>query len=199
VFSEEAHLVDCAGRSLEEAGITGDLAGGTGIFVGLDGIMDRWKEEFFRGVENDGPVGASPLIFPYTSANALAARLTIAFGLKGQDITIASGPLSFLKAFSYAWTLVSSGLLDRALVCGVSEDMAMTLIMGSSSGGISVRMPAEGFSDEPGGVKTVHSMSESLRLFEETLNSVADGREGVIELSLRDEWGSCVKVGFAEN
>lgn len=189
-------MVDCAGRSLEEAGITGHLSEGAGVFVGLDGIMDRWKEEFFRGVENDGPVGASPLIFPYTSANALAARLTIAFGLKGQDITIASGPLSFLKAFSYAWTHVSSGMLDRVLVCGASEDMAMTLVMGSSSGGVSVTMPAEGFSDEPGGLKAVSSMSETFRLFKETLNSVAAGSEGVLELRVRDEWGSRVSLGF---
>lgn len=192
VYAEEAHLLESAARSLQAAGITGENAGQTGVFVAVEGVCDRWKEEFFRGVEGDGPVGASPLTFPYTSPNALAARLTIAFGLKGHDLTVASGPLSFFKALSSAWTLMAAGAAETALVAAVSATRATTLVMGAA-GGLYLTAGYEGFSEGYGGARTVRSMDESLRLFEDAAGSVAEDR-GEFTLELRDEWGSRVTL-----
>jgi len=57
----------------------GNLGLDTGIVFGIDNSIDRCKAEFFKGLLQEGPVGASPLLFPYTSHNAITAQTTIAF------------------------------------------------------------------------------------------------------------------------
>ncbi|GEM_PF-6188660 len=103
----------------------------TGIVFGIDNSIDRCKAEFFKGLLAEGPIGASPLLFPYTSHNAITAQATIAFGIKGEDITIAGGAFSFLKAVGYGYELLHRGVMKAVIAGGVSENGAMVIIMES--------------------------------------------------------------------
>lgn len=134
VYRQEEFLLTAAHASMISAGMENEDKEDTGVVLGVDSVIDPWKEDFYRGVLREGPLGASPLIFPYTSANALAARLTIALGLKGQSITIANGPLSFLKALAYGYLLVSCGRVKKALVGAVTEKAAATVTLGAGKG-----------------------------------------------------------------
>lgn len=104
-------------------------SGESGIIFGIDNAIDNCKTEFFEGLLNDGPIGASPLLFPFTSSNAITAQITIAFGIKGEDITITDGPLSFLKAIDYSLELLNRRVIISAIVGGVSENEAMVLVV----------------------------------------------------------------------
>lgn len=103
----------------------------TGIVFGVDNAIDRCKAEFFKGLLTEGPIGASPLFFPYTSHNAITAQATIAFGIKGEDITIVSGASSFLKAVGYGFELLHRGVMKSVIAGGVSENGAMVIVMES--------------------------------------------------------------------
>lgn len=101
----------------------------TGIVFGIDNAIDRCKEEFFKGLLAEGPIGASPLLFPYTSHNAITAQATIAFGIKGEDITITSGASSFLKAIEYGFELLHKDVMKSVIAGGISENEAMVVVM----------------------------------------------------------------------
>jgi len=103
----------------------------TGIVFGIDNAIDRCKEEFFKGLLAEGPIGASPLLFPYTSHNAITAQATIAFGIKGEDITITSGASSFLKAIEYSFELLHRSVMKSVIAGGISENEAMVVVMES--------------------------------------------------------------------
>ena len=103
----------------------------TGIVFGIDNAIDRCKEEFFKGLLAEGPIGASPLLFPYTSHNAITAQATIAFGIKGEDITITSGASSFLKAIEYGFELLHRSVMKSVIAGGISENEAMVVVMES--------------------------------------------------------------------
>ncbi|MDP2681752.1 MAG: beta-ketoacyl synthase N-terminal-like domain-containing protein [Deltaproteobacteria bacterium] len=103
----------------------------TGIVFGIDNAIDKCKAEFFKGLVSEGPIGASPLLFPYTSHNAITAQATIAFGIKGEALTIVSGASSFLKAVGYGFELLHRGVMNAVIAGGVSENGAMVIIMES--------------------------------------------------------------------
>jgi 3-oxoacyl-(acyl-carrier-protein) synthase len=102
------------------------------VVFGGDEAIDGLKEEYFRGVIAHGAIGASPLLFPYTSLNAITAQITIAFGIKGEDMTIAAGPVSFLRALVYACELLKESVVDFALVGGFSENAAFAMALQAS-------------------------------------------------------------------
>src|SRR3970040_2977762 len=107
IKAEELALA--AGAAALKQSRNGELE--TGIVFGIDNAIDRCKEEFFKGLLAEGPIGASPLLFPYTSHNAITAQATIAFGIKGEDITITSGASSFLKAIEYGFELLHGDVM----------------------------------------------------------------------------------------
>lgn len=162
-----------------------------GIIVGIDNAIDKVKESYFRGVVKDGPLGASPLLFPYTSPNVLAARATIHFGIKGQDITIVSGPLSFLKAVSYAYCLVSSGRIDLAIVAGVTEADAAAVVLGLDIPGCFITGAVESRADGVDEPNIAQSMSETFSLLEGVL---AAGVEASVETA--DPSGNMVRISL---
>lgn len=101
----------------------------TGVVFGSDNAIDDCKEGYYRAVLADGPLGASPLVFPYTSANAITAQVTIAFGLHYETFTITDGPLSFLKAAGLAFDLIRSGVCRDVIAGGFSQDAAFAMLM----------------------------------------------------------------------
>lgn len=58
------------------------------LFLGVDDSVEDIKDEYFNGILNEGILGASPLLFPYTTPNSLAAQATIAFDIRGESITV---------------------------------------------------------------------------------------------------------------
>lgn len=173
-----------------------------GIIAGIDNAIDKVKESYFKGVVKDGPLGASPLFFPYTSPNVLAARATIHLGIKGPDITIVSGPLSFLKAVSYAYCLVSSGRIDLAIVAGVTEGIAASVVLGLDKSERFITGAVESRADGVEEITTSHSMSKTFSIFDGALSGrvdatveAADRSGNMVRLSLGFENGSALKEG----
>ena len=125
VIKAEELALAAASMALRQAGL--DNLENCAVVFGIDNAIDGCKAEFFKGLLQDGPMGASPLLFPYTSSNAITAQVTIAFGIKGEDITITGGALSFLKAICYGLQLLNRGVIQSAIIGGVSENEAMVL------------------------------------------------------------------------
>lgn len=101
------------------------------IVLGADNAIDGCKEGYWKEVVANGPLGASPLAFPYTSANAVTAQATIAFGIRGESATIVNGPLSFFNAAAYGFRLIANGIASEALAGGFSEGGAFAMTMTS--------------------------------------------------------------------
>ena len=146
-----------------------------GIVFGIDNSIDRCKAEFFKGLLAEGPIGASPLLFPYTSHNAITAQATIAFGIKGEDITIVSGAASFLKAVGYGFELLHRGIMNAVIAGGVSENRAMVIIMErltpdeaqkKKEAGISLKELTGHKSSLPRGEVEIKSIEESFSVVE---------------------------------
>ncbi|MEW6419135.1 MAG: beta-ketoacyl synthase N-terminal-like domain-containing protein [Nitrospirota bacterium] len=58
------------------------------LYIGIDNAIEGIKDEYFNSVITYGILGSSPLLFPFTSPNALTARISIAFDIRGESITI---------------------------------------------------------------------------------------------------------------
>ena len=64
---------------LGEAGVDFPVGKETiGIYIGIDDAIEEVKNEHLGNIIKEGLLGASPLLFPFTSPNALAAQATIA-------------------------------------------------------------------------------------------------------------------------
>ena len=85
-----------------------------GIYLGIDNSVEDIKYEFFNNILEEGILGASPLLFPFTSPNALAARATIVFDIRGESITMpVRRPDS--RVMEYADECISAGHIRMAI------------------------------------------------------------------------------------
>lgn len=112
-----------------------------GIVLGVDEGIDNYKSRFYDELISDGPDSVSPILFPFTSPNAITAQVSIAFGIKGENITLAEGALSSAKAIHYAVDLLSLGKVTTVITGGVTGDCAAMLILEHSE--IALRRGAE--------------------------------------------------------
>lgn len=174
VLTEVDLLLSAVSGSLIDAGVKEAEREAMSVVLGIDDAIDGIKAEFFKGVVADGPLGASPVVFPYTSPNAIAARVTIAFAIKGEDMTFASGPLSFLKALSYGSFLVSNGFAGRVLVCGVTGGKAASAVVGGTNGGVVISEVLE-YRTAVAGTAGITSMAETFVLFTDAYESAVSG------------------------
>lgn len=71
---------------------------------------------YYDKILRRGPRGADPKRFPYTSPNAAAGEVAIAFGLTGPNISVTSGFASGLEAIAIGARLVARGRAPAALV-----------------------------------------------------------------------------------
>lgn len=86
---EQTALVAAAG-AFEAAGIPFPSGSAEiGIYVGIDDAVEDIKDDYFGAVAQEGLLGASPLLFPYTAPNAPAAQIAIALDIRGESITVA--------------------------------------------------------------------------------------------------------------
>jgi hypothetical protein len=75
--------------ALKKAGVAIPAGNDTiGIYIGIDDAIEEIKNEFLRNILKEGLLGASPLLFPFTSPNALAAQASIIFDIRGESIVM---------------------------------------------------------------------------------------------------------------
>lgn len=116
----ELLTVVAAGRALNDAGI--DFPTGNsdlGIFIGIDDAIEDMKDEYFSNILNDGIVGASPLLFPFTSPNAFAAQVSIAYDIRGESITFFMKNI-YSDVILYSADCVDAGHIKMAVSGGIS-------------------------------------------------------------------------------
>ena len=105
---------------------------GTGIVLGIDEGVDDIKADHWRAVLADGPLGASPLHFPFTAPNAVTAQLTILLELRGESTTVCGGPLSGAEAIGLAAGSLRDGRCG-AMLAGGATSIGRTLAPGTGS------------------------------------------------------------------
>ncbi len=118
---EEATLI-AAYDALRLAGVrtplgTAEIGVALGVEEGIDGI----KAQYYREVVKDGPLGASPIVFPLTTPNTVAARISIAFDLRGEIVTMCGGTLSGAHALGRAMEALREGRSSAMLAGGTTS------------------------------------------------------------------------------
>ena len=114
---EEVAVV-AAHEALASAGISVPVGGDDiGIALGVEEGIDGLKAEYYRGILKDGPLGASPIMFPFTAPNTVAARISILLDLRGENCTLCGGSLSGAQAIGLALDAVREAR-SRAMLAG---------------------------------------------------------------------------------
>jgi hypothetical protein len=109
----------------------------TGIALGVDEGIDGIKADHCLAVARDGPTGASPLHFPCTAPNAVAAQLSIALDLRGESVTFCGGPLCGARALGHALHTLREGRA-AALLAGGATSVTETFLDGLLHAGVPV-------------------------------------------------------------
>ena len=92
-----------------------------GIALGVEEGIDGLKAEYYRGILKDGPLGASPMVFPFTTPNTIAARISILFDLRGESFTLCGGSLSGAQAVGLALNAIREARSPAMLTGGVTS------------------------------------------------------------------------------
>ena len=88
-----------------------------GVEEGIDGI----KARYYGGILRDGPLGASPMTFPLTTPNTVAARISIILDIRGESVTVCGGSLSGAQAIGLAMDALRQGRCRAALAGGATS------------------------------------------------------------------------------
>tara|TARA_B100000315_G_scaffold257950_1_gene308529 strand:+ start:492 stop:1322 length:831 start_codon:yes stop_codon:yes gene_type:complete len=99
------------------------------LVLGVDEGIDDCKKHFFKGLIADGAQGVSPLLFPFTAPNAITARVSIVFSIRGENITFADGCLSSGKAMAYAIDLLKLKKATTVITGGVTHNYAAVAVL----------------------------------------------------------------------
>ncbi|MBI2529311.1 MAG: hypothetical protein HYV93_25405 [Candidatus Rokubacteria bacterium] len=105
--------------SVQDAGIDGGPA--LGLVVGTEQGDFRSSEEFAAGFLRRGVAGLSPMIFPGTVMNAMAAAAAIDVGARGPTVTVNQATVAGDLAVARAAALIRSGQADAVIAGGVDE------------------------------------------------------------------------------
>ncbi len=103
----------------EDAGIEGGTR--LGLSVGSEYGDFRSGAEFFSGFLRRGPGGLSPMIFPNTVMNSMAAVVAIAMGAKAPSVTVNQATVAGDLALVRGAALIASGRADAVIAGGVDE------------------------------------------------------------------------------
>jgi 3-oxoacyl-[acyl-carrier-protein] synthase II len=105
--------------AVDDAGIGGGPR--LGIVVGTEHGDFRSSEEFAAGFLRCGPSGLSPMIFPNTVMNAMAAVAAIAVGARGPSVTLNQATVAGDLAVARAAAMIAGGRAAAVLAGGVDE------------------------------------------------------------------------------
>ena len=92
-----------------------------GVVLGVEEGIDGIKAEYYRGILKDGLLGASPIMFPFTTPNTVAARISILLDLRGESFTLCGGTLSGAQAIGLAMNAVREAWSPAMLAGGVTS------------------------------------------------------------------------------
>jgi 3-oxoacyl-[acyl-carrier-protein] synthase II len=105
--------------AVRDAGVDGGL--GLGTVVGTEHGDFTSSRDFAQGFLRHGPAGLSPMIFPNTVMNTMAATAAIAIGAKGPSITVNQATLGGDLAVARGARLILDGRADAVVAGGVDE------------------------------------------------------------------------------
>ena len=92
-----------------------------GLAVGSEYGDFRSGAEFFNGFLRRGPTGLSPMIFPNTVMNSMAAVAAIAVGAKAPSVTLNQATVAGDLAVARGTALIADGRADAVIAGGVDE------------------------------------------------------------------------------
>jgi hypothetical protein len=109
-------------EALSRAGVPMPVGGdGIGIALGVEEGIDGIKARYYQGVLREGPLGASPMAFPLTTPNTIAARISILLDLRGENFTVCGGSLSGAQAVGLALEALRHGRSTAMLAGGATS------------------------------------------------------------------------------
>lgn len=95
--------------------------GELGLVVGTEFGDLRSTMEFADGYLDRGPIGLSPLLFPNTVMNTMAAAASIAVSARAASLTLNAPAIAGQLAVARAARMVASGRVARMIAGGVDE------------------------------------------------------------------------------
>jgi 3-oxoacyl-(acyl-carrier-protein) synthase len=119
VHEIERLAIAAAGNALLDSGL--EFPAGsvdTALFLAIDDSVEDIKNEYLQGVLDEGILGASPLLFPFTSANSLSAQVSIALDLRGECIVMPMKRINGSSAdvIQYATECIAAGYAKIAII-----------------------------------------------------------------------------------
>jgi hypothetical protein len=102
---------------VQDAGIAGGP--GLGIVVGTEHGDFTSSRDFARGFLLHGPAGLSPMLFPNTVMNTMAATAAIALGAKAPSVTVNQATLAGDLALARGARLILDGRAEAVVAGGV--------------------------------------------------------------------------------
>ncbi len=107
--------------ALADAGVEPGALPGLGLVLGSQYGDFRSSEEFALGYLRRGPLGLSPVVFPHTVMNAMAAQAAIAVGARGPMLTLNQAGAAGEVAIARAASLIAAGRASAVLAGGLDE------------------------------------------------------------------------------
>lgn len=97
----------------------------TGILLGTGSAGAGPLTEFERQMAVESPEAASPLLFPYTVANAPASVVALELVIKGPNVTVIQKDPAAFNALFYGRMMLADGRAD-ALLIGAADEWSLT-------------------------------------------------------------------------
>ena len=121
-LSRASQLAVVAARfALTDAGLSPDPQPPIGLVLGSHWGDFRSSVSFARGFLERGVLGLSPLVFPNTVLNAVAAQVSIAAGVRGPMLTLSEVDAAGDLAVARGAALVAAGRASVVLAGGCDE------------------------------------------------------------------------------
>ena len=105
--------------AVDEAGLEGGER--LGLVVGSEYGDFRSGAEFFDGFLRRGPAGLSPMVFPSTVMNSMAAVSAISLGAKATSVTLNQATVAGDLAVARAAALIADGRAEAVVAGGVDD------------------------------------------------------------------------------
>lgn len=119
-LSRVCQMTVAAGRlAMADAGLSAGER--VGLVIGTEFGDLRSTIEFADGYLTGGPPGLSPLLFPNTVMNTMAASTTIAVAAKGPSLTLNAPTVAGELAVAHAASAIAAGRADAVLAGGVDQ------------------------------------------------------------------------------
>jgi 3-oxoacyl-[acyl-carrier-protein] synthase II len=128
----------------------GAFAEGANVLLGTNHGSASYCGEYYRGIVQQGFIGANPMMFAEGVPNAAAAHLSLMLGLKGSCQTVIGSRTAGLDALRLAALRIGSGEWSRAIVGAAEECDALVNRAYAHCGVCGTEPLRPAFSDERG-------------------------------------------------